>query len=440
MDANATPNMRSQSITAARPCASVPVVELANGVRLVTIPAPHLHTASVSVFVRSGSAHEAARHNGISHVIEHMAFKGTQTRDARQINLEAERLGADVNAHTDKDHTAYYMYGMPGDAVSMVRMLGDIVRCATYPADELERERTVVLAELAEDEDDPMSVAYRLFDQASFGKHAVARPVIGTRRTLSRFTRADLVAHVEQQYSGTNVVVGAIGNFDRDAVLRAMAAAFASMAPGKENLIAPPAFIGGLRARRVTGSSQTHLVMGYPIASLRADDPTAQVAAAVLGEGMSSPLLHELRERLGLVYHADCSADVMDSWGQFRVEASTAPTSVDALLVALSRLLSSHAERIAADELERARNQVMVSRLRTLERAGRQIEEAALDLFALGRVRSHDESMTRLQSVSRTQVRELFQGMLTVGPAVAITGNVKTGLRERAAAILGANR
>jgi predicted Zn-dependent peptidase len=153
---------------------------------------------------------------------------------------------------------------------------------------------------------------------------------------------------------------------------------------------------------------------------------------------MSSPLLHDLRERLGLVYHADCSADVMDCWGQFRIEASTSPANVEALLVELARMLADHAGSIAADELDRARNQVTVSRLRTLERAGRQMEDAALDLFALERIRTHQEWMDRLASISAAQVRALFQRMLALTPAVAITGNVKPGMREHAQRLLHA--
>jgi len=414
----------------------LPVVALPNGVRLFALRAPGLHTASVSVFVRSGSAHETARDNGISHMIEHMAFKGTPTRDARRLNLDAERLGADVNAHTDKDHTAYYMCGMPRDAVAMIGMLGDIVRHATYPEAELERERTVLLAELADEQDDPAANAWRLFDEASFGAHPVARPVIGTARNLARFGRDDIVRHVSRQYSGANVVAGVIGDIEPDAMLAALSAAFGSMPGGASNRIEPPAFIGGLRARRLAGSSQTHLVVGFPVPPLQADDPTALIAASVLGEGMSSPLLHRLREQLGLVYHADASADVMDGWGQFRIEASTPPANVAPLLAELAAMLDAHAGRIDPAELRRARNQVLVSRLRTLERPGRRLEDAALELFALGRARGHEEWLDRISSVSAARVRGLFERMIEGGPAVALTGNVRPAMREQAFSLL----
>ena len=152
------------------------IVRLGNGVRIVAIPLPHLQSVNVSVFVRTGSSHEGRRLSGISHFVEHMAFKGTHTRSCQQINLDAERLGADVNAHTDKDHTAYHMRGLAADAPSFVTMLGDIVRNSSFPEAELERERQVILHELAEDEEDVLSTADKLFDRLSFGAAIAGRP------------------------------------------------------------------------------------------------------------------------------------------------------------------------------------------------------------------------------------------------------------------------
>ena len=159
----------------------VELVQLPNGVAVLTAPLPHARSCAVAVFVRWGSAHESRALSGIGHVLEHMAFKGTATRDARRINLDAERLGAEVNAHTDKDHTAYHMRGLAGHAPELLAQLADIVRHATLPADELERERQVLLHEFTEDEDDPLSTAFKLFDRASFGLHPAAQPVISTR-------------------------------------------------------------------------------------------------------------------------------------------------------------------------------------------------------------------------------------------------------------------
>lgn len=414
------------------------VTRLANGVRVVTIALPHVDSVQVSVFVRTGSQHEDPAQNGISHVVEHMAFKGTHTRDCQRINLDAERLGAEVNAHTDKDHSAYHMYGRAGDAGQFLQMLGDIVRHSSFPPDELERERQVILHELTEDEDDPLSTAFRLFDKASFGAHPIAQAVIGTRRNIGRFTRADLLAYTESQYSGANVVVGVAGHIDAHQVAMQAEAAFGTMSAGRENRVPPPTHIGGIKSRRLAGCPQTHLVLGFPIPALAGDHHASIVAAALFGEGMSSPLMDELRERRALVYYAACSADVMELCGQFVIEASTAPQHVDEFFVQVMRLLHAHAQAIDAVALQRARHQLEVRALRRQERPAQRLEAAALDLFFLGRVRSREELASALQAVRSAQVRDAFARMLEARASVALAGKLRSGLNERVQELVGA--
>ena len=401
------------------------------------MPMSHLRTAAVSVFVRTGSAHETAALNGISHVIEHMAFKGTAERDVRRINLDAERLGAEVNAHTDKDHTAYQMRGLGVHAVDFVRMLGDIVLASTFPEAELESERQVLLQEFAEDEDDPVSTGFKLFDRACYALHPVAQPVIGSRRNIERFGRDDLVRYVQHQYSGSNLIVGAAGAIDVDAIVAAAERAFGAMPIGLPNLIAAPPYAGAVRARALAGSSQTHVVLGFPIPSLRDDDASHQVAAAVFGEGMSSPLLARVREERGLAYHASCIADQFDMCGQLVIEASTAPAQFEEFLTEVTSLLRRQAETTDPVDLERARNQIAVRRLHDAEKPLRRLEEAALELFVHGRLRSAEESLARLLAVDARQVSQAFANMLRAGPSAAIVGSVRRGAGERAREILG---
>jgi predicted Zn-dependent peptidase len=409
---------------------------LANGARIVALPMPARETVAVSVFVRTGSQHESRRQAGISHVVEHMAFKGTTHRDCQRINLDAESLGAEVNAHTDKDHTAFHIDGLARDAGAFVRMLGDIVLNSTFPAAELERERQVILHELAEDEDDPLSTAFKLFDEACWGAHACARPVIGLKANIQRFTRDELQAFVHQQYSGANVVIGVAGGFDGDAVLRACAQTFAAMPAGTPNTVPPPDWVGGMKSRALSGSSQTHVVLGFPMPSLAGDPLPEVLAAALLGEGMSSPLLDEIRERRGLAYYLACSADVRESHGQFVIEASTAPAQAEALLAEMLRLLAAQAAQCDAAGLERARNQLFVRSLRDEERASRRIETAALDLFARGQLRDTARWRERLHEITPSQVREAFVRLLSVPPALALAGSVGPRLRERAGNLL----
>lgn len=408
------------------------VTELPNGVRVVAIPLPHLHTASVGVFVRAGSAHEPAALNGVSHFVEHMVFKGTATRDVHRINLDAERLGAEVNAHTDKDHTAYYMRGRGEHAAQFVQMLADIVQHATFPADELKREREVLLQEAAEVADDPVDAAYQLFDHACWGLHSAAQPVIGNRRNIERLQRADLVRWVERHHTGASVVVAAAGPIDAGAITREVQACLGSLPRGQACPVAPPVYAGGVRTRRLAGSSQTHLVLGFPLPPSSVDDPAGNVAAAVFGEGMSSPLLSELRERRGLAYHAACVADRYELCGQFTVEASIAPGKLEAFLGELMQLLWRQARATSVVDLERARNQLAVLLLRDRDRPSRRMEQAALDLFALGRVRAAAEQLARIEAVSGAAVSGVMQRMLDTGVSLALTGSLGRAAGERA--------
>jgi predicted Zn-dependent peptidase len=424
-----------------RPAAdSILVHTLPNGVRLVALPTPAAATATVAVFVRSGSAHEATLDNGISHVVEHMLFKGTATRDARRINLDAEMLGADVNAHTDRDHTAFYMRGLPQHAGDFVRMLADLVLHPSFPDDEWQRERQVLLQELAEDEDDPVSSAYKLFDVACWGAHAAALPVIGTCARVQRMTRDDLARYAARHYRGDNVVVGVAGPVDASAFLRAAEEAFGLLPAGAGSVIGVPAYVGGVRTRSHAGSSQSHAVLGGWLAPRRDADArgeaAAALAAAVLGEGMSSPLLHELREQRALAYHVSASAEAFDMCGQFIIEASTAPERCDECLEVAVQLLRRHAQAIDADDLARARRQLAVRRLRDQEKALRRIEDAALDLFALGRVRDTGERLAALDSTSAEDVRAVFARLLDAGLSLALTGSLKRAAGQRARELL----
>ena len=411
------------------------LAEVGPGVRVLTLAQPQRQTVDLSVFVRTGSQHERARENGISHVVEHMAFKGTATRSCQQINLDAELLGAEVNAHTDKDHTAFHISGLARDAGRFVQMLAEIVQHGSFPEAELERERQVILHELTEDDEDPVTTAFKLFDRACWGPHPYAQPVIGHRAGIARVTRADLQAYVQRQYTACNVIVAVAGGVQAEAIEAEAAAAYAGLPRGQPNAVPAPAFVGGLTQRRLSCSTQTHSVIGFALPSLAGEPECGIVAAALFGEGMSSPLLDEIRERRGLAYHLACSADITELAGQFVIEASTAPEQAGAYLAEVRRLLLAQADRIDPVALARARNQLAVRSLRQGERAGRRLETAALDLYARGELRSPAQTLERLLAVSAEDLRSLFAAMAAARPAIALAGKLPAGLADRAGAL-----
>jgi len=414
-------------------CPDPAVSTLPNGLRVVAIHLPWRHAISCSVFVRTGSLHEPRALNGISHVVEHMAFKGTQLRDCQRINLDAERLGAEVNAHTDKDHTAFHIDGLARDMGAFVELLADIVLHGNFPPDELERERRVILQEFSEVDDDPETLAFQLFDSACWGQHPAGQPVIGRRATLQRITRTDLLDYVARQYTASNVVVAAAGPIDEHAFVRHVEQAFGGMPAGLPNAVPAPVWQGGMKLRRMSGSPQCHVVLGGHAPTLGDEGHLSHVlAAAVLGEGMSSPLLDELRERRGLAYHAGCWADIQALTGQFVIEAATAPGQAEELLEQVARLLQDQAAHTDPVALDRARNQIAVRALRDLDSPTRRMEAAALDLFCTGRLRDPQRLEARLHAIDGAALRCVFGQLLAGRAAVALAGSVPAKARDRA--------
>ena len=407
---------------------------LPNGVRLLAVPLPHVQSASVGVFLRVGSRDETAATSGISHVLEHMAFKGTATRTVQEINLDAERLGADVNAFTSKDTTGYFMSGLGRHVEQFLAMTADIVLNSTFPESELARELEVIRQEAIEYAEDPEDVSSELLDRAIWGEHAMGRPVIGTVANIERFTREDVITHVRAHYVAGKTVVAAAGNFDVDAFLALGERLFAGMPVAPEAPAPQPAkYMGRRVGQRFSQVSQVFLNLAYPLAPPDANDMAQQrwrlvasVAAILFGGGMSSPLTDTVRERLGLAYTTESSTDQGDLWNNFVVHAVTTPDKLEQLVGATGTLLRAQSVHIDPVHLERAKNQLAVSRVRSSERTYVLMERAAEEVFTRGRVTPLQETLDLIEGITADEVRAVFQRMLRQRPALAITGKGAT--------------
>ena len=406
---------------------------LPNGVRLLAIPMPFVQSVSVGVFLRVGSRDETPADNGIGHVLEHMAFKGTTTRSVQAINLDAERLGADVNAFTGKDMTGYFMTGLGRHADQLLRMTADIVLNSTYPNAELQRELDVIRQEAIEYDEDPEDSSSDLLDRAVWGDDPMGMPVIGTVENIERFTRNDLLRHVQSHYAAEKTVVVAAGNFDVESWMTLAGELFATMPRSTDlNVTRTPVaatYVGQALAKRFTQVSQVFLNMAYPLAPVESGEMSQQrwrlaaaVAANLFGGGMSSPLVDTVREQLGLAYTAHSTMDGGDVWANFVVHAVTTPDKLDALVAATGELLRAQAVAIDPVHLERAKNQLTVSRVRAGERTYATMEQAVEELFSSGTVTPMAEAMSMIEDIGADEVRAVFERMLANPPAIAITG------------------
>jgi predicted Zn-dependent peptidase len=402
---------------------SVEITRLANGVHVLTHAMPQLETAALGVWVRAGSRDETAAENGVAHFLEHMAFKGTSRRSARDIAEEIEAAGGDINAATATETTAYHARVLKDDWRLALDILADILIDPAFDAEELDRERDVILQEIAAANDTPDDLVFELLQAQAFGEHPVGRPILGSVDCVTAHSAEALMAYRASHYSADRMVVAAAGAVDHAALVAEAERLLGARSSAPSPVPAPPAFRPGpsLAERPL---DQTHVALAFPGVSYHDDDLyTLQVLSCALGGGMSSRLFQEVREERGLCYAVFSHAMAFADCGLFSVYAATAPDKTAELVAVTGDVMASMADRVAEAEVARARAQIKASLVMSLESAAGRADQIARQFLALGRVPDVPALMARIDQVTARDVRDLsgrlFQGQK---PAVSAVG------------------
>jgi predicted Zn-dependent peptidase len=400
------------------------ITRLANGLRVVSYHMPHVETVSLGVWVGAGARHEREIEHGISHLLEHMAFKGTEQRSAKDIAEEIEAVGGELNAATSLETTAYFARVLEADVGLALDILADILQVPRYAQDELEREREVILQEIAATRDSPDEIAYELLQEAAFPDQSIGRPILGTTESVTRFSAADLRAFLGANYGAGRMVLAAAGKVDHDKLVRHVEAQFGRMNGGVGGRFETAKYVGGTRtsAKRF---EQSHLLMAFAAPSYRSDEfYTGQVFSGLFGGGMSSRLFQEVRERLGLCYAIYSSCWALADTGLFGVHAATGPEMMGKLIDVVGQLLVRAATEKPTDaELARSKAQLKAGLLMGLESSSARAEQMARQLLLFDRLIDATELVERIENVTADDVRELA-GKLVGGarPSVAVVG------------------
>jgi predicted Zn-dependent peptidase len=400
------------------------VTTLANGLRIVSHAMPHLETVSLGVWVAAGARNETEREHGISHLLEHMAFKGTKTRSARQIAEEIEQVGGELNAATSLETTAYYARVLKSDEAIALELLADILQHASYAEADLEREREVILQEIAGIQDSPDEIAYDLVQDAAFPNQPVGRPIIGTPASVRRLSSADLRAFLNSRYVAPRMVISAAGAIDHANLVRLGEALFGGLNGADVQAGEAACYIGGRRASEKP-FEQSHLLVGFRAPSYReAEFYAAQVFSGLFGGGMSSRLFQEVRESRGLCYAIYSSAWGLADAGLFEIHAATGAELMDELIEVISHeLVDAAAARPSEPELARAKAQLKAGLLVSLESSSARAEQMARQLLAFGRVLAADELIQRVEEVTAERVRATAERLARASPpAIAVVG------------------
>lgn len=331
---------------------------LENGLRVVVTPMPHASSVSVSVYVGAGARYEDPPEAGLSHFVEHLAFKGTKTRPRPQdISIEIDSIGGTMNAATDREYTVYYTKVTREFAERAVVIIADMLRDSLFVGDEIERERGVILEELAAVEDSPDEQAGLLLDAMLWPGQALGRDIAGTPKSVGAISHDRLIGYYRQQYVPNACVVSIAGAIEEEAGLELVRTSFGTWAPGApldwQRAQAEPR---GPRSDKIAkATEQAHISMG--VRGLPLDHPdryASDVLSVILGEGMSSRLFMRLREELGLCYDIHSFASHLRDAGVFGVYAGVDPPKAAEAVREIASELAKIRQPVSADELARA--------------------------------------------------------------------------------------
>lgn len=402
---------------------NIEITILSNGLTVITDPVPQLESAAVGVWVDCGARHETRPAMGVSHMLEHMAFKGTERRSARAIAEEIEAVGGYLNAYTSREQTAFHARTLKADVPLAIDILGDILTRPIFDQSELERERQVVLQEIGQARDTPDDIIFDHLQTAIFPDQPMGYPILGDEETVGRFTREHLRSYMDANYRAGGMTFIASGGVKHDEIVAAVEEHFAGLRTGAAPK-AERARYGGRALRIDEDLEQVHVAYGFPGVESASDDIfAAQVYVTALGGGMSSRLFQEAREKRGLCYSIYAYTTAFADSGFVGIYTGTGEGEAAEISAVVAGEMASLAETASEAEVARAKAQLKSGLLMGLERPSARTEQIAAQMAAYGRVLSIDELTSRLEAVDAAAVRRFgTQLMQTEMPAIAALG------------------
>ena len=404
---------------------TIQMTMLANGLRVISDNRAGMQTTAVGVWVDAGARYETIANNGVAHMLEHMAFKGTDSRSAQDIAVEIESVGGHLNAYTSREHTAYFVRILKEDLALSIDILADILQRSTFAEEELVRERTVVIQEIGQAEDTPDDIIFDRLQEVSFPGQALGRSILGPVEGVANMGRQVLFDFMAEHYSASRLLLCAAGAVEHDALVALAERHFGGLRRGGDYPFEPAHFHGGDR-RDERDLEQVHFALALP--ALTYDDEDfypLQVMSTVLGGGMSSRLFQEVREKRGLCYSIFCFASSYKDSGAFTIYAGTGADQIGELVPVICDEMLRLSGDADHDEVARARNQLKAGTLMSLESSAARAEQLARQTLVFRRQIPVEELISRIDAVDVAAVRRVAGRIATAGsPAVAALGPI----------------
>src|SRR5581483_3433654 len=405
---------------------------LPNGLTVITEEMKHIRSISIGIWMKTGSRDEDLPWNGISHFIEHMVFKGTKHRSAEQIARQVDSIGGNMDAFTAKECISFSIKVLDEHLPIALDVLSDLVLNPVFDAQDISRERGVILEEIKMDEDNPDYLVHEIFTQNFWKDHPLGRPILGTRDTVKRFDRTPVIDFYSQRFSPGNMIITAAGYLNHERFVELVSERFQNMKPMSNGFhSSPPTIVPKIVLRNKKSLEQVQICVGvpsYPITHTRRH--SSYILNTLLGGGMSSRLFQNIRERQGLAYAIYSDLNPYRDTGCLSIYAGTSRESAAKVVESIvSEFRKLKTEEVSADELRRSKDQLKGSLMLSLESSNARMANLARQEMYFDHFYSLDELIAKIEAVTAEELRELAnQFFQTDSIAVTVLGNLD-GLR-----------
>jgi predicted Zn-dependent peptidase len=405
---------------------------LPNGLTIITEQMQHIRSASIGIWLQTGSRDEDPVWNGISHFIEHMLFKGTEHRTAEEIARQVDSIGGNMDAFTAKECICFNVKVLDEHLPMALEILSDLVLHPVFDPNDITRERGVILEEIKMDEDNPDYLVHEIFTQNFWKDHPLGKPILGTKETVKKFERQAVLDAYSHRFAPGNIIVSAAGNLDHDRFVELVTKHFEQMKPRKNGFHSPvPKIVSKITLRNKKALEQVQLCIGVPSHPIAHEKRHAgYILNTLLGGGMSSRLFQNIRERQGLVYSIYSDLNPYRDTGCLAVYAGTSRESASKVVQSVvSEFHKLKAEPVPAEELRRSKDQLKGSLMLSLESSSARMSNLARQEMYFDRFYDLDELIEKIEAVTVEDLTSLANEFFnTESVAVTILGNL-TGLK-----------
>ena len=398
---------------------------LDNGLRIVTQTMPSLETVSMGIWNYVGGRDETEKINGVAHLLEHMAFKGTTSRSALEIAETIENVGGDINAYTSKEITAYYVKLIAEDLPLGINILMDILQNSTFAEEELNRERGVILQEIGMYLDSPDEMIFDYWQEKAFPNQPIGRSILGKTDIIKNISREEVKKFMLSHYNPKKMIISAAGKIDHDEFVESIKQACINLPKGESDNREKAIYKAG-EYREQKKLEQIHLLLGFEGIDYHHEDYySLMIYSSLLGGGMSSRLFQEIREKRGLVYGISSFSSSYTDTGIFGIYSGTGSEQIQELLPVLCEQLNKTPDSISEKEINRGKAQLKASLMMGRESAFRRCESAARQLLVFDRIIEPSETITKINEVNIESVKKIAKEILKKPLTISSIGPIE---------------